>query len=80
MNIVLVEKNGCLYYPDYVKDCYSDPGPILLYLYPEGDCDTVDWPKPKMDHLVSCLFDGREMGYTHIGDVVMLPDRTVVEF
>jgi len=52
---------------------------ILVAQYPEGDCDTVRWPKPDPFTLRRALYDAREMGI--IPDVlsVLLPDGTEFE-
>lgn len=36
--------------------------PILLYQYPEGDCDTINAEKPNIEHMRSALYDARESG------------------
>jgi hypothetical protein len=78
--IRLVERDGDLYYPDTVKDSYGESGPILVYVYPAGDCDTIHWPKPHMNNLRNVLYDDRECGYFEDNDVIELPDGTVVSF
>jgi hypothetical protein len=44
---------------------YLAPEKILLVRYPEGDCDSINWPfqsKKDVENLESALFDAREMG------------------
>lgn len=73
MEITLVEKDGDLYYP-------GEDGAILIYRYPEGDCDAISWPNPDMKNLRGVLFDDRECGRFEDEDIIKLPDGTVVEF
>jgi hypothetical protein len=80
--IRVLEEHGCLHTHagDIVDNIYQqfyreDRLCILVYRYPEGDCDTISWPNPNEDHLRSCLFDARETGMIP-GDTrkVLLPD------
>lgn len=80
MNITLVCKNGRLYYPETVQDPYGDAGPILLRVYPEGDCDTISWPNPNPENLQAALFDGLESGFFGGDAVICTPDGNAVEF
>ena len=57
---------------------------IVLVRYPEGDCDTINWPfkgKRDAENLESALFDEREMG-TIPSDTrfVKLPDGGTFHF
>lgn len=72
--IKLVAKDGTLYFPDSVICAYGDPGPILLYVYPEGDCDTVEWPRPSIKVLDGALFSAREQGLINHDDIIVLPN------
>lgn len=76
--IQLVENSGCLYYPDSVKNSIGHVGPIVLRVYPEGDCDTIKWPNPNMENLRAALFDDRETGLNQ-GEV-LLPNGERVDF
>jgi hypothetical protein len=57
---------------------------ILLVRYPEGDCDTINWPfksKKDAENLESALFDEREMGNVPSDTrFVMLPDGGTFHF
>ena len=57
---------------------------ILLVRYPEGDCDTINWPfKGQRDakNLESALFDEREMGTVPSDtQAVLLPDGATFRF
>lgn len=78
--IRLVEKNGDLYLPTNDPWYEDDNGlAILLYIYPAGDCDRIEWPNPNMDHLRSALFDVIEMGLVE-GDCrdFELPDGSTI--
>lgn len=46
---------------------------ILVYRYPAGDCDTLEWPNPNKQHLASVLFDAFESGELNCR-TVLLPD------
>ena len=78
--IRLIAKDGRLFYPDTVKDQYGDPGPILLCIYDEGDCDAIEWPNPNRANLKRTLFDNREEGFFGDDDFIELPDHTPVLF
>jgi len=78
MDIKLVSKGGSLYYPPEVKDGFGDPGPIVLLVYPEGDCDTIRWPRPNMKNLRNALLDDLETGLLNDGDMVFLPNGVEV--
>lgn len=43
-------------------DVYLSDGDILLFRYPDGDCDTIRWPLTEPAHLASALFDCVECG------------------
>ena len=51
-------------------------GPILLFRYPEGDCDLVqeDERYPAGERLAHCINDAIEQGWIDQMDVVLLPD------
>lgn len=72
--VQLTEEDGDLYLN----------GQMLIMRYPEGDCDTVEWPKPEEKvaewekRLESALFDLREMGFWE-GDEVELPDGSIFD-
>lgn len=80
MSIQLVVKDGTLYYPDSVIDWSGEPGPIVLCVYPEGDCDTIQWPNPNLKNLAAALFDDREMGQFEDGEEIQLPNGDKVDF
>ena len=56
---------------------------IVVVVYPEGDCDTFDWPldttyrseERQQNDIISAIYDDREMGRvaSHV-DRVELPD------
>ena len=52
---------------------YPD-GVVIVYRYPQGDCDTVSWPSPNVDQLIEVLDDHRETGVLLTDDIVLLPD------
>lgn len=60
--------------------CTLDGEPVIL-IYPEGDCDSFDWPL-RGDEVEICgklaraLYDMRESGQINPGDGVTLPDGT----
>ena len=56
---------------------------ILLVRYPEGDCDSINWPFKGKDaeNLESALFDAREMGDVPSDTrFVVLPDGGTFHF
>ena len=71
----LISKDGDLHFSE---------GMMLLYMYPMGDCDRLEWPKPEnkkqllewQGKLASALYDYREMGM-RTGFEIELPDSTV---
>jgi hypothetical protein len=69
----LIAKDGSLYLNDS----------ILVVRYPEGDCDTINWPFKDKDaeNLESALFDEREMGNVpSVTQSVLLPNGTTFTF
>jgi hypothetical protein len=58
-----------------------DGEPVIL-IYPEGDCDSFDWPLQRGDEVEICgnlaraLYDMRESGQISNADGVTLPDGT----
>jgi hypothetical protein len=59
------------------RDLYYPNGDIIVCRYPEGDCDTIRWPKPNIKNLMAALFDDRECGdWDGSIDDVLLPDGT----
>lgn len=84
----LVAIDGTLYMPACVLDHYDmidqakgtlDPnrthGPIMLFRYPEGDCDTLSWPlSDTSEQLAVIVSDMRECGWIEDSDVVLLPN------
>lgn len=81
----LIARHGQLYYDrndihaEDLRD--TDHDPLLLCIYPEGDCDTISWPAPNVVNLRRALYDGRECGFTGPNDThVTLPDGTPFEF
>jgi hypothetical protein len=50
--------------------------PVLVFRYPEGDCDTIPWPMKKEHRpmLALCLYDDREIGVIPDVPSVILPD------
>lgn len=62
--------------------CTPDGEPVIL-IYPEGDCDSFDWPlrgdeREICGKLARALYDMRESGQINNADGVTLPDG--VEF
>lgn len=51
---------------------------ILLYRYPEGDCDCIQWPNPDKAKLASCLYGEFECGNLKTR-TVELPDGTTFD-
>lgn len=73
MSIQLTDNEGTLYLNDG----------ILLVRYPEGDCDSINWPFKDKDaaNLECALFDEREMGNVPSNtQSVLLPDGTTFTF
>ena len=70
--ITLNAEDGNLRFPE------SKGNVLLVVRYPEGDCDTINWPfksKKDAENLEMALFDYREMGYVPSDTrFVMLPD------
>ena len=73
-SITLVGVQGSLYFPPEIKDQFGEPSPIVLCIYPEGDCDTINWPKPNMKNLERALYDNNEMGIIPADTEVLLPN------
>ncbi len=78
--VKLVAEDGCLYTPKEAMskelrdlDFYQD-NPILIVHHPEGDHDTIKWPRPNAKHLRSALFDAREQGLIPDVREVLLPN------
>ena len=63
---------------------YLAPENILLVRYPEGDCDSINWPfesKKDAANLESALFDAREMDHVPSDTrFVVLPDGGTFHF
>lgn len=76
--IRLISKNGELFYPETVLDQYGEPSPIVLCVYPQGDCDSISWPRPNMKNLQRALFNDRECGLFDDADVIELPNGEAV--
>ena len=68
----------------YEGSLYLAPEKILLVRYPEGDCDSINWPfesKKDASNLESALFDEREMGNVPSDTrFVVLPDGGTFHF
>lgn len=72
----LLAIDGDLYYPPNPSREYLPNHPLILLIrYPEGDCDTIEWPNPDRENLHTCLFNDRECG-TIQDEEVLLPDGT----
>jgi hypothetical protein len=80
MRTKLIAKNGTLYYPETVLDHFGEPSPIVLVIYPEGDCDFIPWPmNGKWNaELASALYDAYESGVISERSVE-LPDGSVFD-
>ena len=85
--LTLVDKEGDLYFPDTVVpypdmpiDNHNAPGPIVLCVYKEGDCDTIEWPNVNIKNLARALYDAREMGYFDDDTVILLPNGGRVNY
>lgn len=62
---------------------------LLVFIYPEGDCDTFKWPLNETDRrpkekqvaqIKACLYDMREMGEIPSSTTEFeLPDGTILE-
>ncbi len=72
--IKLVACYDSLRYPDEVLNQYGEGGMAIVYVYPEGDCDGIKWPKPNMKKLRSALYDDRETGLFNDDDIILLPN------
>jgi hypothetical protein len=81
--IELISRDKCLQWPAEM-DRDGEVCPVL-YIYPEGDCDTIKWPAPKGkktaadwdEKLEAAIFSARETGDLPHEAVVLLPDGTV---
>lgn len=87
MMIRLIEQHGILWIPRsaiadlVVRATYEEnENALLIVRYRAGDIDTIEWPNPNMQNLVSALFDAREIGRLSNVSEVELPDGTVVQF
>lgn len=88
MVIQLVEHDGCLYIPfsaivDKDQAEWMDgEDAMLIYYYPEGDCDTIEWNGYSQgedweDKLTSALVDAIEIGLIPYNNFsVLLPDNS----
>ncbi len=76
--IQLNEDHGNLHFPE------SKGNMLLVVRYPEGDCDTINWPfqsKKDAENLECALFDYREMGIVPADTrAIMLPDGGTFSF
>lgn len=81
MTIQLIAEDGALYTPlalvdKSLRDFYSG-NPILLCIYPEGDCDRIKWPNFNPENLRAALYDARETGVLPHCEEVILPDGKI---
>ena len=71
----LIAKDGDLYLENHALFNESH---LLIYRYPDGDIDLVQWPNYDETHLRSVLFDAREYGGLPADTyAVVLPDGKV---
>ena len=81
--IQLQAKDGCLYYPETMKDWRGKSAPIIVCVYDAGDCDTISWPMKKGEdkNLQRALFDDREsMDDFPLDAEVLLPNGVRFDF
>lgn len=84
--IQLIERDGRLYSKredivDMDLIIFISGDNLLMVHYEAGDCDTIKWPDPDVEHLREALFDCRETGCIPIDTKsALLPDSTEIEF
>lgn len=74
--IELVAYDGDLCYPADISRmlCPEVKYMPMVHRYKEGDCDTITWPNPNLDHLHEELFGAIECGWIGSEDRIFLPD------
>lgn len=67
----------------YVRDgqlcCPDIDDSLLIYRYPSGDVDFIQWPNPDVAKLRAALYDARECGLINDVPQVKLPDGTLFD-